>query len=178
MAQPIPLEVRHGNARAELRSRVQQAPKNMRKRSWLRMKCSSSCTSEACSRSCAVAWRRSDGNSGKGSGHCENARRHSGDQKHAFFFRSDTWQHRARNGSKGVFQAIPDGIGTSDGGARSTGQLFRAASATRQQSSPRGLAAAVDFLQAFGHHLQVLNTYVRSGPEESKTASLDGEKKS
>jgi hypothetical protein len=45
MAQPIALDIPPRNPRAELRSRLEQAP----------TKCSSSCTSAACWRSCAAA---------------------------------------------------------------------------------------------------------------------------
>jgi len=79
---------------------------------------------------------------------------------------------------QGVFQAIPDGIAQVTAERDQPVSFFGLLRRLVSKDSLRGLAAAVDFLQAFGHHLQVLNTYVRSGPESQRPASLDGEKES
>jgi uncharacterized protein YjgD (DUF1641 family) len=69
---------------------------------------------------------------------------------------------------EGIFKAIPEGIAqvTADRGQRVS--LFGLLRRLTSKDSLRGLFAAVDFLQAFGRHLQVLNTYVRSGSESQR----------
>ena len=66
---------------------------------------------------------------------------------------------------QGIFQAIPDGIAQVTAERNQPVSLFGLLRRVTSKDSLRGLFAAVDFLQAFGRHLQVLNTYVRSGPE-------------
>jgi uncharacterized protein YjgD (DUF1641 family) len=66
---------------------------------------------------------------------------------------------------EGIFQAIPEGIAQATAERHQPVSLFRLLRRLVSKDSLRGLAAAIDFLQAFGHHLQVLNTYVRGGSQ-------------
>jgi uncharacterized protein YjgD (DUF1641 family) len=69
---------------------------------------------------------------------------------------------------QGVFQAIPDGIAQVTADRGKPVSLFGLLRRLSSKDSLRGLFAAVDFLQAFGRHLQVLNVYVRSGPDSQR----------
>jgi len=66
---------------------------------------------------------------------------------------------------KGIFQAIPEGIAQATAERDQPVGFFRVLRRLTSKDSLRGLAAAIDFLQAFGRHLQALNTYVRTTPE-------------
>jgi uncharacterized protein YjgD (DUF1641 family) len=96
----------------------------------------------------------------------QNARRHSAIRNLLFFGRilgsiEPEW-------FAGIFQAIPDGIAQVTAERGKPVSLFGLLRRLSSKDSLRGLFAAVDFLQAFGRHLQVLNTYLRSGPESQR----------
>ncbi len=72
---------------------------------------------------------------------------------------------------EGIFQAIPEGIAQATAERDQPVSFFGLLRRLVSKDSLRGLAAAIDFLQAFGRHLQVLNTYVRGG-SQSQTPQL------
>jgi len=55
---------------------------------------------------------------------------------------------------KGIFQAIPEGIAEATAEREKPVGLFTLLKRLTNKDSLRGLAAAIDFLQAFGRHLQ------------------------
>ena len=55
---------------------------------------------------------------------------------------------------KGIFQAIPEGIAEATAEKEKPIRIFGLLRRLLSKDSLRGLAAAVDFLQAFGRHLQ------------------------
>jgi uncharacterized protein YjgD (DUF1641 family) len=55
---------------------------------------------------------------------------------------------------KGIFKAIPEGIAEATAEVKKPVGLFTLLSRLTNRDSLRGLAAAIDFLQAFGRHLQ------------------------
>ncbi len=59
---------------------------------------------------------------------------------------------------KGVFQAIPEGIAQATAERDQPVSVFGVLRRLTNKDSLRGLAAAVDFLQAFGRHLHSLKT--------------------
>ena len=69
---------------------------------------------------------------------------------------------------EGIFKAIPEGIAQVTADRGQPVSLFGLLRRLTSKDSLRGLFAAVDFLQAFGRHLQVLNAYVRSGSESQR----------
>jgi uncharacterized protein YjgD (DUF1641 family) len=55
---------------------------------------------------------------------------------------------------KGIFKAIPEGIAEATAEVKKPVGLFTLLRRLTNRDSLRGLAAAIDFLQAFGRHLQ------------------------
>jgi uncharacterized protein YjgD (DUF1641 family) len=55
---------------------------------------------------------------------------------------------------KGIFQAIPEGLAQATAERERPVSLFALLRRLGSKDALRGLAAAIDFLQAFGHHLQ------------------------
>ena len=166
MAQPIPLEVPPRNARAELRSRVEQAPEahaeailaayevlqQLHERGLLEIMRGGLAASDEIMEKAVDAAKTPEG---------IRAIRNL-----LFFGRilgsiEPEW-------FQGIFQAIPDGIAQVTAERNQPVSLFGLLRRVTSKDSLRGLFAAVDFLQAFGRHLQVLNTYVRSGPESPR----------
>jgi len=60
---------------------------------------------------------------------------------------------------KGIFQAIPEGIAQATAERDQPVSFFRLLRRLTNKDSLRGLAAALDFLQAFGRHLHSLETH-------------------
>src|SRR5436853_6735850 len=60
---------------------------------------------------------------------------------------------------KGIFQAIPEGIAQATAERGQPVSFFRLLRRLTNKDSLRGLAAALDFLQAFGRHLHSLETH-------------------
>lgn len=59
---------------------------------------------------------------------------------------------------KGIFQAIPEGIARATAERKQPVSLFGVLRRLMSKDSLRGLAAATDFLQAFGRHLHSLGS--------------------
>src|SRR6266853_2360053 len=59
---------------------------------------------------------------------------------------------------KGIFQAVPEGIAQATAEREKPVSFFGLLRRLTSKDSLRGLAAAVDFLQAFGRHLHSLET--------------------
>ena len=59
---------------------------------------------------------------------------------------------------KGIFQAIPEGIAQATAEREQPVRLFGLLRRLMTKDSLRGLAAAIDFLQAFGRHLHSLGS--------------------
>src|ERR1700687_3307504 len=59
---------------------------------------------------------------------------------------------------QGIFQAIPEGIARATAEREQPVSFFGLLRRLTSTDSLRGLAAAVDFLQAFGRHLHALET--------------------
>jgi len=166
MAQPIPLEIPPRNARAELRSRLEQAPEEhaeailaayevlqqLHERGVLEIMRGGLAASDEIMEKAVDAAKTPEG---------IRAIRNL-----LFFGRilgsiEPEW-------FQGVFQAIPDGIAQVTADRGKPVSLFGLLRRLSSKDSLRGLFAAVDFLQAFGRHLQVLNVYVRSGPDSQR----------
>ena len=166
MAQPIPLEIPPRNPRAELRSRLEQAPEEhaeallsayevlqqLHERGVLEIMRGGLLASDEIMEKAVDAAKTPEG---------IRAIRNL-----LFFGRilgsiEPEW-------FQGVFQAIPDGIAQVTADRGKPVSLFGLLRRLSSKDSLRGLFAAVDFLQAFGRHLQVLNVYVRSGPDSQR----------
>jgi len=163
MAQPIPLEVPPRNARAELRSRMEQAPEEhaeailaayevlqqLHERGVLEIMRGGLAASDEILEKAVDAAKTPEG---------IRAIRNL-----LFFGRvlgsiEPEW-------FEGVFQAIPEGIAQVTAERDQPVSFFGLLRRLVSKDSLRGLAAAIDFLQAFGRHLQALNTYVRTTPD-------------
>jgi uncharacterized protein YjgD (DUF1641 family) len=59
---------------------------------------------------------------------------------------------------KGIFQAIPEGLAQATAERDQPVGFFRVLRRLTNKDSLRGLAAAIDFLQAFGRHLHSLES--------------------
>ena len=166
MAQPIPLEIPPRNPRAELRSRLEQAPEEhaeailaayevlqqLHERGVLEIMRGGLAASDEIMEKAVDAAKTPEG---------IRAIRNL-----LFFGRilgsiEPEW-------FQGIFQAIPDGIAQVTAERNQPVSLFGLLRRVTSKDSLRGLFAAVDFLQAFGRHLQALNTYVRGGPESQR----------
>ena len=72
---------------------------------------------------------------------------------------------------KGLFQAIPDGLATATAERDQPVGVWRLMRRALSKDSLRGLAAAIDFLESFGHHLHLLETSAR---RDRATSSREG----
>jgi uncharacterized protein YjgD (DUF1641 family) len=163
MAQPIPLEIPPRNPRAELRSRLEQAPEEhaaailaayevlqqLHDRGVLEIMRSGLAASDEILEKVVDGAKTPEG---------IRAIRNL-----LFFGRilgsiEPEW-------FEGAFQAIPEGIAQVTAKRGQPVTLFGLLRRLTSKDSLRGLGAAIDFLQAFGRHLQALNAYVRPAPE-------------
>jgi uncharacterized protein YjgD (DUF1641 family) len=163
MAQPIPLEIPPRNPRAELRSRLEQAPEEHAEAILAAYEVLQELHNRGALEIMRGALAASDEILDKV---VDNAKTPEAIRaiRNLLFFRrilgsiEPEW-------FEGIFQAIPEGIAQvtaeRDQPISFLGLLRRLVS----KDSLRGLAAAIDFLQAFGRHLQALNTYVRPTSE-------------
>src|SRR5437763_14457639 len=152
MSQPIPLEIPPRNPRAELRARLDQAPEEH---------------AEAILASLEVLQELHD----RGVLDIMRGARAASDEileKVADNAKTPEAIRAIRNllfwrqilGSiepewfKGIFQAIPEGIAEATAEREKPIRLFGLLRRLTSKDSLRGLAAAIDFLQAFGRHLQ------------------------
>ena len=62
---------------------------------------------------------------------------------------------------RGIFQAIPDGLATATAQRNERLGIWKVLRRATSKDSLRGLAAAVDFLESFGRHLQQLEVSAR-----------------
>jgi uncharacterized protein YjgD (DUF1641 family) len=166
MAQPIPLEVPPRNARAELRSRVEQAPEEHAEAILAAYEVLQQLHERGVLEIMRGGLAASDEILEKAVDTVKTPEGIRAIRNMLFFGRilgsiEPEW-------FQGVFQAIPDGIAQVTAERDQPVSFFGLLRRLVSKDSLRGLAAAVDFLQAFGHHLQVLNTYVRGGPESQR----------
>ena len=151
MAQPIPLEVPPRNPRAELRSRLEQAPEQhaeavlaayevlqeLHDRGVLDI------TRSALAASDELLEKVVDGTKTP-----ESIRA----IRNLLFWRQILGSIEP-DWFKGIFQAIPEGIAQATAERDQPVSVFGVLRRLANKDSLRGLAAAIDFLQAFGRHL-------------------------
>ena len=163
MAQPIALEVPPRNPRAELRSRLEQAPEEHAEAVLAAYEVLQELHNRGVLEIMRGALAASDEILDKV---VDNAKTPEAIRaiRNVLFFRrilgsiEPEW-------FQGVFQAIPDGIAQATAERDQPVSFFGLLRRLLSKDSLRGLAVAVDFLQAFGRHLQALNTYVRPTSE-------------
>src|SRR5260221_3118435 len=154
MAQPIPLEIPPRNPRAELRSRLDQAPEEHAEA----ILAAYEVLQELHSRGVLEIMRGALAASNEILEKVvDNARTPEAIRaiRNLLF-----WRHILGSIEpewfRGVFQAIPEGIAQATAERDQPPSLFRLLRRAVSKDSLRGLAAAVDFLQAFGRHLRSL----------------------
>jgi uncharacterized protein YjgD (DUF1641 family) len=167
MAQPIPLEIPPRNPRAELRSRLDQAPEEHAEATLAAYELLQELHNRGVLEIMRGALAASDDILEK---LVDGARTPEGIRaiRNVLFFGrilgsiEPEW-------FEGIFQAIPEGIAQATAERDQPVSFFRLLRRLVSKDSLRGLAAAIDFLQAFGRHLQALTTYVRP-TSESRTS--------
>jgi uncharacterized protein YjgD (DUF1641 family) len=163
MAQPIPLEIPPRNPSAELRSRLEQAPEEHAEAILAAYEVLQELHNRGALEIMRGALAASDDILEKV---VDNAKTPEAIRaiRNILFFRrilgsiEPEW-------FEGVFQAIPEGIAQVTAERDQPVSFFGLLRRLVSKDSLRGLAAAIDFLQAFGRHLQALNTYVRPTSE-------------
>jgi uncharacterized protein YjgD (DUF1641 family) len=163
MAQPIPLEIPPRNPRAELRSRLDQAPEEHAEAILAAYEVLQELHNRGALEIMRGALAASDEILEKV---VDNAKTPEAIRaiRNLLFFRrilgsiEPEW-------FEGIFQAIPEGIAQATAERNQPVSFFGVLRRLVSKDSLRGLAAAIDFLQAFGRHLQALNTYVRPTSE-------------
>ena len=163
MAQPIALEVPPRNPRAELRSRLEQAPEEHAEAVLAAYEVLQELHNRGVLEIMRGALAASDEILEKAVDAAKTPEGIRAIRNLLFFGRilgsiEPEW-------FQGIFQAIPDGIAQVTAERNQPVSLFGLLRRVTSKDSLRGLFAAVDFLQAFGRHLQVLNTYVRTASE-------------
>jgi uncharacterized protein YjgD (DUF1641 family) len=163
MAQPIPLEIPPRNPRAELRSRLDQAPEEHTEAILAAYEVLQELHNRGVLEIMRGALAASDEILEKV---VDNAKTPEAIRaiRNLLFFRRILGSIEPQ-WFEGVFQAIPEGIAQATAERDQPVSFFRLLRRLVSKDSLRGLAAAIDFLQAFGRHLQALNTYVRTTPE-------------
>jgi uncharacterized protein YjgD (DUF1641 family) len=152
MAQPIPLEIPPRNPRAELRSRLEQAPEEHAEAVLAAYEVLQELHNRGVLEIMRGALAASD----------EILETVVDDVKTPEAIRAirNLLFWRRILGSiepewfKGIFKAIPEGIAEATAEVKKPVGLFTLLSRLTNRDSLRGLAAAIDFLQAFGRHLQ------------------------
>lgn len=152
MAQPIPLEIPPRNLRAELRSRLEQAPEEHAEAVLAAYEVLQELHNRGVLEIMRGALAASD----------EILETVVDDVKTPKAIRAirNLLFWRQILGSiepewfKGIFQAIPEGIAAATAEQEKPAGLFTLLRRLTNRDSLRGLAAAIDFLQAFGRHLQ------------------------
>src|SRR6202790_68144 len=156
MAQPIPLEVPPRNPRAELRSRLEQAPEEHAEAVLAAYEGLQELHNRGVLEIMRGALAASDDILEKV---VDNVRTPEAIRaiRNLLFWRQilgaiePEW-------FKGVFQAIPEGIAQATAERDQPVRLFSLLRRITNKDSLRGLAAAIDFLQAFGRHLHSLES--------------------
>jgi len=156
MAQPIALEVPPRNPRAELRSRLEQAPEEHAEAVLAAYEVLQELHSRGVLEIMRGALAASDEILEKV---VDNARTPEAIRaiRNLLFWRQILGSIEPE-WFKGVFQAIPEGIAQATAERDQPVSVFGVLRRLTNKDSLRGLAAAVDFLQAFGRHLHSLET--------------------
>jgi uncharacterized protein YjgD (DUF1641 family) len=154
MAQPIPLEIPPRNPRAELRSRLEQAPEQHAEAVLAAYEVLQELHSRGVLEIMRGALAASDEILEKvvdGAKTPESIRA----IRNLLFWRQILGSIEPE-WFKGIFQAIPEGIAQATAERDQPVGFFRVLRRLTNKDSLRGLAAAIDFLQAFGRHLHSL----------------------
>jgi uncharacterized protein YjgD (DUF1641 family) len=156
MAQPIALEVPPRNPRAELRSRLEQAPEEHAEAVLAAYEVLQELHNRGVLEIMRGALAASDEILEKV---VDNARTPEAIRaiRNLLFWRQILGSIEPE-WFKGVFQAIPEGIAQATAERDQPVSVFGVLRRLTNKDSLRGLAAAVDFLQAFGRHLHSLET--------------------
>src|ERR1700680_349865 len=156
MAQPIPLEVPPRNPRAELRSRLEQAPEEHAEAVLAAYEVLQELHNRGVLEIMRGALAASDDILEKV---VDNVRTPEAIRaiRNLLFWRQILGAIE-QEWFKGVFQAIPEGIAQATAERDKPVSLFGLLRRFTNKDSLRGLAAAVDFLQAFGRHLHSLES--------------------
>jgi len=156
MAQPIPLEIPPRNPRAELRSRLEQAPEQHAEAVLAAYEVLQELHSRGVLEIMRGALAASDELLEKvvdGAKTPEAIRA----IRNLLFWRQILGSIEPE-WFKGIFQAIPEGIAEATAERDQPVSFFRLLRRLTNKDSLRGLAAAIDFLQAFGRHLHSLES--------------------
>ena len=156
MAQPIPLEIPPRNPRAELRSRLEQAPEQHAEAVLAAYEVLQELHSRGVLEIMRGALAASDEILEKvvdGAKTPEAIRA----IRNLLFWRQILGSIEPE-WFKGIFQAIPEGIAQATAERDQPVSFFRLLRRLTNKDSLRGLAAAIDFLQAFGRHLHSLES--------------------
>ena len=156
MAQPIPLEIPPRNPRAELRSRLEQAPEQHAEAVLAAYEVLQELHSRGVLEIMRGALAASDDLLEKvvdGAKTPEAIRA----IRNLLFWRQILGSIEPE-WFKGIFQAIPEGIAQATAERDQPVSFFRLLRRLTNKDSLRGLAAAIDFLQAFGRHLHSLES--------------------
>jgi uncharacterized protein YjgD (DUF1641 family) len=151
MAQPIPLEIPPRNPRAELRSRLEQAPEEHAEAVLAAYEVLQELHNRGVLEIARGALAASDEILEKV---VDNVRTPEAIRaiRNLLFWRQILGSIEPE-WFKGVFQAIPEGIAQATAERDQPVSIFGVLRRLANKDSLRGLAAAVDFLQAFGRHL-------------------------
>src|ERR1700674_3256925 len=156
MAQPIPLDIPPRNPRAELRSRLEQAPEQHAEAVLAAYEVLQELHSRGVLEIMRGALAASDEILEKvvdGAKTPESIRA----IRNLLFWRQILGSIEP-DWFKGIFQAIPEGIAQATAERDQPVSFFRLLRRLSSKDSLRGLAAAIDFLQAFGRHLHSLES--------------------
>ena len=156
MAQPIPLEIPPRNPRAELRSRLEQAPEQHAEAVLAAYEVLQELHSRGVLEIMRGALAASDELLEKvvdGAKTPEAIRA----IRNLLFWRQILGSIEPE-WFKGIFQAIPEGLAQATAERDQPVGFFRVLRRLTDKDSLRGLAAAIDFLQAFGRHLHSLES--------------------
>jgi uncharacterized protein YjgD (DUF1641 family) len=156
MAQPIPLEIPPRNARAELRARLEQAPEEHAEAVLAAYEVLQELHNRGVLEIMRGALAASDDILEK---IVDNARTPEAIRA----IRNLLFWRRILGGIepewfKGMFQSIPEGIAQATSEREKPVSFFGLLRRLSSKDSLRGLAAAIDFLQAFGRHLHSLES--------------------
>src|SRR3981081_661562 len=156
MAQPIPLEIPPRNPRAELRSRLDQAPEEHAEAILAAYEVLQELHNRGVLEIMRGALAASDELLEKV---VDNARTPEAIRaiRNLLFWRQVLGSSQPE-WFKGVFQAIPEGIAQATAERDQPVSVFGVLRRLASKDSLRGLAAAIDFLQAFGRHLHSLES--------------------
>jgi uncharacterized protein YjgD (DUF1641 family) len=151
MAQPIPLEIPPRNPRAELQSRLEQAPQEHAEAVLAAYEVLQQLHNRGVLEIMRGAFAASDEILGKV---VDNARTPEAIRaiRNLLFWRQILGSIEP-DWFKGIFQAIPEGIAQATSEREQPVSFFGVLRRLSHKDSLRGLAAAIDFLQAFGRHL-------------------------